>query len=110
MTEKYIIYFEERGLACDAHLFYGTNNGRYIVNELRQDRPCHLILHNHKRYGDHSVLAVGYSEFMYNTGMVTSYSIYIRIADGWTNYPSRFVWGACYGTWNYVAVAPDGTI
>ena len=28
----------------------------------------------------------------------------IRIADGWTNSPTRFVWGKCKGSWNYVTV------
>lgn len=90
-------------MSCQAWLFSGTNNGRYIVNELNNDRPCHLIVHNHYMYGDHSVLAVGYAEYRYGN----SYSTYIRIADGWTNYPSRYVWGACYGTWKYVVVIPD---
>lgn len=36
-----------------------------------------------------------------------AYSTCIRVADGWTNYPSRYVWGACYGTWKYVVVIPD---
>ena len=44
-----------------------------------------------------------YAEYRYGN----SYSTYIRIADGWTNYPSRYVWGACYGTWKYVVVIPD---
>lgn len=103
VADAYRLYFDEVGFSCQAWLFSGTNNGRYIVNELNNDRPCHLIVHNHYMYGDHSVLAVGYAEYRYGN----SYSTYIRIADGWTNYPSRYVWGACYGTWKYVVVIPD---
>lgn len=31
-------------------------------------------------------------------------STYIRIADGWSSTADRYVWGSCYGTWNYVSV------
>ncbi len=51
---------------------------------------------------NHSVVALGYSQFTYSS--IGSRSIYIRIADGWTNYPSRYVWGNCQGNWNYVSV------
>lgn len=26
------------------------------------------------------------------------------IADGWSSTADRYVWGSCYGTWNYVSV------
>ena len=98
----YEAYFKECGLSCSAYFYQGTNNGLAIVEELNNNRPCHLMIHNHYKYGNHSVLALGYSQFRYGS----AYSTYIRIADGWTNYPSRYVWGPCSGAWNYVVVIP----
>lgn len=107
VADGYRLFFYERGLSCNAYLCYGTNNGLDIVDELNNNRPCHLIVHDHYMYGDHSVVAVGYSQFTYSNWYGDSYSTYIRIADGWTNYPSRYVWGGCNGSWNYVVVIPD---
>lgn len=102
----YEAYFNEVGLSCSAYFYRGTNNGRNVVNELNNDRPCHLMVHDHYKYKQHGVLAVGYSEFTYFGWYQNSYSTYIRIADGWTDYPTRYVWGACNGYWNYVVVIP----
>lgn len=96
-------YFVDRGIGCTSFLSYGTNNGMWVVRELDYDRPVILLMNNHNTYGDHGVLAVGYEQFDYGD----SYSTYIRIADGWSHYPDRYVWGACYGTWNYVVVIPN---
>ena len=104
IEDAYRFYFYDRGLGCRAYLYHGTNNGIYVVEELDNNRPCNLIVYDHYKYDDHSVLALGYSQFTYSNG---SCSTYIRIADGWTNYPSRYVWGHCQGNWNYVVVIPD---
>lgn len=104
VEDSYKLYFYDRGLSCRAYCYYGTNNGLYIVDELDNNRPCHLMVHGHYKYTDHAVVALGYSQFTYSNGY---YSTYIRIADGWTNYPSRYVWGHCQGNWNYVVVIPD---
>jgi len=104
VADAYRLFFYDRGLSCQAYLCYGTNNGIHVANELDNNRPCHLIVHGHQRYTDHGVVALGYSQFTYSNGYC---STYIRIADGWTNYPSRYVWGHCQGNWNYVVVIPD---
>ena len=104
IADAYRLYFYDRGLSCSAYLCYGTNNGIHVAEELDNNRPCHLSLHGHKRYGNHGVLALGYSQFIYSNGYC---STYIRIADGDTNYPSRYVWGHCAGTWDYTVVIPD---
>ncbi len=104
IADAYRLYFYDRGLSCSAYLYYGTNNGIHVAEELDNNRPCHLSLHGHKRYGNHGVLALGYSQFTYSNGYC---STYIRIADGDTNYPSRYVWGHCAGTWDYTVVIPD---
>lgn len=44
------------------------------------------MVYDHYKYGNHSVVAVGYSEFTYFGWYQNSYSTYIRIADGWTDY------------------------
>lgn len=93
-------YFMRVGLNCNANLHYHTNNGQDIVNEINNDRPVHLMLYDHYRYGNHSVLAVGYYKFEYDNYD----SIYIEIADGWSHTANRYVWGMCYGSWDYVSV------
>lgn len=107
MADAYMLYFEERGLYCWARLYYGTNSGQSIVDELNNNRPCHLNVSGHYKYGNHSVIALGYAQFTYDHWYGKSYSTYIQIADGWTYYPSRYVWGGCSGTWDYVVVIPD---
>lgn len=82
----------------------GTNSGRKIVSEINNGRPCHLIVHDHYKYNDHSVVALGYKQYIYEHWYGDRYETYIRIADGWTNSPTRFVWGKCKGSWNYVTV------
>lgn len=82
----------------------GTSKGKKIVSVIDGGRPCHLILHGHYMYEDHSVLAVGYQQYIYEHWYGDTYQTYIRIADGWTSKASRFVWGGCKGSWNYVCV------
>lgn len=107
IPDAFMLYFEERGLSCWARLYYGTNNGQSVVDELNNNRPCYLSMIEHSMYGDHGVLALGYYQFTYDHWYGDSYSTYIQIADGWTYYPSRYVWGGCSGTWQYVVVIPD---
>ena len=90
-------------LKNDVKLHLGTSGGVEIMNEIDKGFPCHLILHSHKKYNDHSVFAIGYQLFYYND-INKPYDIFIRIADGWTSQPNRYVWGGCYGNWNYVTV------
>lgn len=65
------------------------------------------MIHHHPVYGYHSVLTVGYVDFTYGAWSDEPNSTYIRIADGWTKGCNRYVWGNCYGSWNYVSVIPD---
>jgi hypothetical protein len=100
VAPAYVNFFNQRGYNCNATFHSGTNSGAAIITEINNNRPAHLMLHNHRMYGDHSVLAVGYKQYKY----AIANSNYIRIVDGWINSPTRFVWGGCYGTWNYVSV------
>lgn len=100
----YDVVFGVAGIRCDTNMHYGTDEGQKLVNDLNNDRPCHLIMHNHRTYGDHSVLAIGYVDFTYDSIYNDPSSTYIRIADGWSSTADRYVWGSCYGTWNYVSV------
>jgi hypothetical protein len=52
------------------------------------------MLHDHYKYKNHSVIALGYMKFRYDDYD----SMYIRIADGWIRTANRYVWGMCYGT------------
>lgn len=99
--EKYI---KSCKLNASATLHVGSQYGAAIVKEIDKDRPCHLILHNHNNYGNHSVLAVGYQKYTYKSFFRSKDQIYIRIADGWDKRPGRYVWGGCAGTWNYVSI------
>lgn len=100
----YDVVFGVAGIRCDTNMHYGTDEGQKLVNDLSNDRPCHLIMHNHRTYGDHSVLAIGYVDFTYDSIYNDPSSTYIRIADGWSSTADRYVWGSCYGTWNYISV------
>ena len=103
LPSAYIKYFSEKSIKNDVKLHLGTSGGVEIMNEIDKGFPCHLILHSHKKYNDHSVFAIGYQLFYYND-INKPYDIFIRIADGWTSQPNRYVWGGCYGNWNYVTV------
>ncbi len=53
-----------------------------------------FCLYDHYLYGDHAVLALGYMEFEYKkvqSATKSKYSRYLRIADGWSSSPNRFV-------------------
>lgn len=106
IANAYISYFKEKGVsAYVSALVDGTNSGKSIVSIINNyNAPVHLMLHGHYLYGDHSVIALGYNQYAYKGTLFTSYSTYIRIADGWTNYPTRFVWGGCKGSWKYVSI------
>ena len=99
--EKYI---KGCKLHASATLHEGTHNGADIVKEIDKDRPCHLVVHKHRKYKDHSVLAVGYQKYTYKSFFTNKDQIYIRIADGWDKRPGRYVWGGCKGYWNYVSI------
>lgn len=100
VAPAYERYFNERGFSCSSNFYKGTDSGLLVINELNKDRPCHLMVHSHNTYGDHSVVAIGYEYYNYGG----EESSYIQIVDGWTRLPERYVWGGCYGTWNYVTV------
>lgn len=100
----YAINIKGCKLHASVTLHEGTHNGTDIVKEIDKDRPCHLILHNHNNYGNHSVLAVGYQKYTYKGFFRSKDQIYIRIADGWDKRPGRYVWGGCKGCWNYVSI------
>lgn len=102
-VDAYTMYFNEVGLSCSAYHSTWTNNGEFVVEEVRNDRPCHLSLTEHYKYGDHDVLAIGYSKYIYNGAKD---SLYIKIADGWTNYPNRYVWAGSTSDWCMTTVIP----
>lgn len=96
-------YLDEVGPAFYVSQTFGTNNGLLLVEEISNDRACILGMNNSTVYGFHSVLAIGYINYVYSDGNST----YIRIADGWQENANRYVWGASYGTWDYVKVIPQ---
>lgn len=103
VATAYVKYFNNRNLKCSASLHYGTFSGQSVINEINNNRPCHLILHNHETYKDHSVVAIGYIQYKYRF----SNRNYINIVDGWSSNSSRYVCGSCSGSWNYVTVIPQ---
>lgn len=104
VADGYKKYISHHGFSVSAKFHSGTSKGKKIVSVIDGGRPCHLILHGHYMYEDHSVLAVGYQQYIYEHWYGDTYQTYIRIADGWTSKASRFVWGGCKGSWNYVYV------
>ena len=95
-------------IAADVKWHYGTNHGRDIVTEIKNDYPAILLMHDHYYYNDHYAVALGYQEFVYKDGNKTSYSTYILLADGHIKTPTRYVWGGCKGQWYYISVRPEG--
>ena len=59
-----------------------------LKNQIDNDRPYTILLINHSYYDDHFVFVVGYYSFTYAGG---SDSNYLRIADGFDDYPNRYV-------------------
>lgn len=104
VADGYKKYISHHGFNVSAKFHSGTSKGKKIVSVINGGRPCHLILHDHYKYGEHSVLAVGYQQYIYKHWYGDTYQTYIRIVDGWTSKASRFVWGGCKGSWNYVYV------
>ncbi|MCI8956117.1 MAG: hypothetical protein HFG29_03885 [Eubacterium sp.] len=104
IADAYKKYISHHGFSVSAKFHSGTSEGKKIVSVINEGRPCQLILHNHYKYGDHAVLALGYQQYIYEHWYGNTYQTYIRIADGWTSKASRFVWGGCKGSWNYVNV------
>ena len=102
----YIKYISKRGYNVDSKHIDGTNDGLKVAQELyKNDRPVHLSLQDHYKYGDHSVIAVGYQKYKYSGLLSTTYETYILIADGWkSGYATRYVWGGCSGSWDYTTV------
>ena len=105
VANAYKNYIRDCGFKVTTSFHKGTNEGNDIVKEIDKNRPCHLILHDHYKYGDHSVLAVGYQQYGYKQLLYTRYETYIRIVDGWTKRPTRYVWGGCKGNWNFVSIS-----
>ena len=57
-------------------------------------RPFIFGVVDHGTYEDHAVLALGYMEFEYKSKQKIlngRYSRYLRVADGWSSTPNRFI-------------------
>lgn len=85
-------YFKERGLS-NTEAYYSTCTSTthfndYIKAEINVGRPVLIALWNDARYGNHTVLGLGYTRYMYN-GVYSSH--YIRITDGWSSTVDRYV-------------------
>lgn len=85
-------YFKERGLS-NTEAYYSTctsttNFNDYIKAEINVGRPVLIALWDDAKYGNHTVLGLGYTRYMYN-GSYTSH--YIRINDGWSSTVNRYV-------------------
>lgn len=100
----YSKYLSQKGFEYSITYHNGTDSGRDLMKDIDKNRPCHLLLLNHSKYKNHSVLAVGYQQFIYKHWYGNSYETYIRIADGWTSKAGRFVWGGCKGLWHYLSI------
>lgn len=98
-------YLKSKGYGEVATYHSGTSNGKKLIPVINANRPCILLLHDHYKYGDHGVLALGYQQYVFEHWYGNDEDIYIRIMDGWTTRANRFVWGGCSGNWNYVTVS-----
>lgn len=61
-----------------------------MKQEINEGYPFHICVYNHNVYKNHSMLALGYERYYYrNTG---TEECYLRVADGWLPYPTRYVY------------------
>ena len=104
LATGYKRYLSKKGFNHSVSFHKGTSYGKDLMKDIDKNRPCHLVVHGHYMYGNHSVLAVGYQQFIYKHWYGNNHETYIRIADGWTNKANRYVWGSCKGNWNYVSI------
>ena len=87
-----VMGLDDSGVKWNAHIDFND-----VINQLNNGhggRPFLYFVYDHKLYENHTMLALGYMEFEYNTKQTSTkskYSRYIRVADGWNNYPDRFV-------------------
>lgn len=76
---------------CNVLTAYSTDSNvssSDIKNSITNGRPFGLAVYEHQLYGNHMVLGLGWQEFVYSSGYT---SLYIRIADGWSSSPTRFI-------------------
>lgn len=68
-----------------------------VVEELDNggaSRPFIFVVTDHGTYEEHALLALGYMEFEYKSKQQIlngRYSRYLRVADGWSSTPNRFI-------------------
>jgi hypothetical protein len=86
-------FFDDNASGYSSIDYYSSNvSWSKIETEIDADYPPVLLLQKHELYGDHYVLGLGYKEFFYDGFLWNNdYSRYIRIADGWTSSPNRYV-------------------
>jgi hypothetical protein len=81
---------------------FGSFDMDKLIRDIGENCPPVLLLQNHKVYGDHYVLALGYRTYFYKPNIIGPYlpglitpwdvsSTYIRIVDGRTAIPNRYI-------------------
>lgn len=90
-------YDDIAGSGSQTEGVFSNVNWSFITDQIDQSIPLIVVLHGDSKYGDHSILCVGYQE--------CSDGNFLRIADGWSKTISNFYYfkgsikGAYYVRW-----------
>lgn len=93
IVSGYISFLKEVGVSFKTVSRSTYVSWKQMKQEIDNDYPFHLAIvskENGGYYGDHSVLALGYVFYTYNSGNQYTYSRYMAIRDGW-NKELRYV-------------------
>lgn len=89
LKSAYITYLSNAGFSPTV-TYYSSASWNNIKTEIDANYPFHLVVQGHYKYGDHSLVGLGYMQYRYET-YNTLYSRYIRVADGFVSSSSRFI-------------------
>lgn len=80
---------------------YRNTDHKQLKAQLDKVNPAIFNVYGHYIYGGHSMLGLAYEEYKYSSGflgLTKTYSVYIRVADGWSRTSNRFVHFTAGGT------------
>lgn len=89
-------YLDEIGVATDVLSYWDIDSTNWAEMKYRLDygEPFIYMTTDHYLYGDHAVLALAYTEYVYASKQFVTdskYSRYLCVADGWTKMANRYI-------------------
>lgn len=84
-------YLSSRGYKKSICTYNDNLTWTWAFSEIHADRPFLLMVNINKPSDGHAVLAVGTLSYRYTTNNKTTYSQYIRVVDGGSSAPNRYI-------------------